>query len=197
MRRRDLLILATLAGCSSPEATYYTLADVPGTPQPGGPPTVEVRRIGLAGYLDRNGIVRADLGVRLDVAQNDVWGAPLGDMMTRTLAEDLTQRLPGSAVFPDTGAISAEADTQVEVDVQRFNAIAGGEVELLAQVAIARHGSREPIVSRAERITEHPAGASTGDLVAALSRALGQLADRIATDLTAVPTPAHRRRGRG
>jgi uncharacterized protein len=189
--RRFLLTglgLAALAGCASPNPNYFTVAVVPGRAQPGGPRTVQIRRIGLAGYLDRNTIVRADTGYQLHIDDNQRWGEPPGDMIARVLAQDLTQRLPGSTIFTEAGAITADADTIVEIDVQRFDLDSSGLVVLAAQVAVERERNHNALAARALRFTDHPSSSATADLVAAMSVALGQLADAVA-DMLRGATP--------
>jgi len=186
--RRGLLGL-TLAGaaaaCASPEPSYYTLAAVPGPAKPGDPASVELRRPGLAGYLDRPEIVRANSAYSLRLAGRERWGEPLGDLVARILAEDLNMRLPGSSVFTSAGSITAEADGTIEMDIQRFDADPSGQVVVLAQVAVSRGQARASATTRIVRLTVRPASASTADLVAAMSTALGQLADAIAAMLRA------------
>jgi len=187
---------AGLAGCTSAEPAYFTLAPVPGTAAPGGPKLVELQRPGLAGYLDRPGIVRADSAYQLRVAGMERWGEPLGDLIARILSEDLNQRLPGSSVFTTAGSISAQPDARVELDVQRFDADASGEVVLLAQVAVSRGRNRAGAATRTVRQTTRPAGPATRDLVAAMSTVLGGLADTVAGmlrgRLAAAPSPSGR-----
>ena len=186
LRRRALLALPlALASCTSAEPTYFTLAPVPGTPQPGGIRLIELRRPGLAGYLDRPEIVRAGANYQLRVAGQERWGEPFGDMVGRILAENLSSRLPGASVFTAAGSITADAEVALELDVQRFDADASGQVILVAQVAVTRGRNRAAATARTVRRTVAPAGPSTSELVAAMSRALGQLADEIAPLLRA------------
>ncbi len=186
LSRRGLLGLA-LAGaataCASPEPAYFTLAAVPGAPRRGGPALIELRRPGLAGYLDRPEIVRSNTAYSLRVTGSERWGEPLGDLCARILAEDLNARLPGSSVFTSAGSITAEADATVEIDIQRFDADPSGQVVLLAQVAVSRGRTRTAAATRVVRLAVPPAGAGTAELVAAMSRALGQLADALAAML--------------
>ncbi len=132
-RRRFILLgpigLLVVGGCgSSPDPVLYTLAAQPGSPQGGGPRAVMLRDVGLARYLDRPQIVRASDGYLLDVSRGDWWGEPLGRMIGRVLVEELAQRLPGSSVFAELGAITADADATVEVNMQSFAADASGQV---------------------------------------------------------------------
>jgi len=198
LSRRGLLgltLAGTAAACTSPEPAYYTLAAVPGVPQRGGPATVELRRPGLAGYLDRPGIVRSNSAYSLLVTGSERWGEPLGDLFARILAEDLNSRLPGSSVFTSAGSITAEADATVETDIQRFDADPSGQVVLLAQVAVSRGLARGSAATRVVRLTVQPASARTADLVAAMSTALGQLADTLAAMLRDAPGSADARSG--
>ena len=178
-----------LAGCTSPEPAYFTLAPVPGAAAPGGPKLVELQRPGLAGYLDRPGIVRADSAVQVKVATAERWAEPLGDLIGRILAEDLNARLPGSSVFTTAGSISAQPDARIELDVQRFDADASGTVVLLAQVAASR-GRGGSAATRTVRLTQVPASPATRDLVAAMSTVLGGLADAVAGMLRGLPAAA-------
>lgn len=182
------LASSSLLGCASPEPTYFTLAALPGTAQPGSRlRTVELRRPGLAGYLDRPEIVRASNQYQLRLASAERWGEPLGDLIGRVLAENLTTRLPGTSVFTSAGSISTDADAAVELDVQRFDLDASGNVVLFAQVAIQRGRGRSPVAARSVRVQTRPGGASTPDLVAAMSAALAQASDQVAALLRGVP----------
>src|SRR5271166_2751803 len=112
MRRRDvgawIGMLAAggpallVAACTSPNPMLYTIAPIQGTPQTGAPKVVRLRTIGLARYLERPQIVRSSEDYRLDVMANEWWGEPLGAMLGRILATELTQRLPGSTVYLDS-----------------------------------------------------------------------------------------------
>jgi uncharacterized lipoprotein YmbA len=184
-RRLVLAVPVLLAACASPEPNYYTLAARPGVHVSGGPKLVELRRIGLAGYLDRPEIVRNSADYRLSIGSRDRWGEPLGNLVARTLAEDLNLRLPGTSVFTSSGSISADPDATLEIDLQRFDANANGQVVLLAQVAVTRAGRHDDAGARAVRLTVVPDSPSTTSLVAAMSQALGQLADQIAPMLLA------------
>ena len=189
--RRGLLGLALAGGvaaCTSPEPAYYTLAAVPGAARSGGPAQVELRRIGLAGYLDRSEIVRASSAYSLRLNGAERWGEPFGDLVARILAEDLNMRLPGTSVFTSAGSITAVADATIEMDIQRFDADASGQAVLLAQVAVSRGQARASAATRVVRLTVQPASRSTTDLVAGMSKGLGQLADAVADMLRTAPS---------
>jgi uncharacterized lipoprotein YmbA len=174
-----LFATGLLTSCASPSPALYTLDVPPGPVRRGGPRVIELRAIGLARYLERSQIVRSSENYRLDVLPNDWWGEPLDAMIGRTLARALTQRLPGSTVFLENGAISAEPDATVQVNVQRLDQAANGAVWLIAQFAVVRHAAD----TRGVTLQVPTRGATAADLVAAMSEAVGQLADRIAAAL--------------
>ncbi len=179
LHRRSLLLLLLAvapAGCTSPNPVLYVLAPLPGEMQSGGPATVELREIGLARYLDRSQIVRSSEGFRLDVLNNEWWGEPLGAMLSRVLVQELTQRLAGSTVFAESGAITSTPAAIVEVNIQRLDADATAAVELIAQVEVRGHTT----VTRNLNLRVPTTTAGTTGFVEAVSQAVAQLADAIA-----------------
>ena len=179
------MLVALLAACASPNPDLYTLAALPGPVAHPPARGIELRRMSLAGYLDRPEIVRSSAAYRLRLAQNERWGEPLGGMLDRVFAEDLVERLPETAVFSEAGAISTTPDLVLEVDVQRFDAETAGMVVLLAQVAVRHADARRAAEARTLRLTAPLAGPATRDQVAAMSRALADLADQVVSLLGA------------
>ena len=206
---RFLVFAALGAGClSSKEPAYYALAPNAGSVAGGGsaPALVELRRPSLAGYLDRADIVTRVEDYRLRVATLERWAEPLGDMVGRVLGQDLANRLPGTQLFVEAGAISAVPEAIVAVEIQTFERNGDGEVSLVAQVVIERPSSAEsaapqPLASAvppglppsvaprpktadgtAKRVSvkAKPKNGSTEALVATMSDLTGQLADQIA-----------------
>ncbi|MEA2741304.1 MAG: uncharacterized protein QOH05_4611 [Acetobacteraceae bacterium] len=176
-RRLALLALLALpAACSSPNPTLYVLAPVPGATHGGAPRVVVLRAIAIAHYLERSQIVHSSEGYRMDVLANEWWGEPLDTMLSRILVQEVNQRLPGTTVYGDSGAISTPSDAAVEINLQRFDLNRDGEVLLVAQIAV--DGKRT--VSRGVTFTVRPADGTTQALVAAMSTATAQLADAVA-----------------
>jgi hypothetical protein len=180
------LVLPALAtACSSVEPALYTLEVRPGPQFPKSPPVVQVRDIGLARYLDRREIVRSSAGYKLGVAGNDWWGEQLGGMLSRVIVLGLSQRLPSSTVYAEGGAITADPNAILAVNIQRLEPDAAGtSVELLAQAAVEFNRPRRT-ANRSFRILK-PIAAPTagaqnvGAQVAATSDAIGELTDGLA-----------------
>ena len=178
-------LLAAQVACSSPNPDLYTIAPVTGATVAGAPKAIELRQIGLARFLERSQIVRSSENYRLDVMANDWWGEPLGAMLSRVLVEELSQRLPQSTVFAETGAVSVTPDATIELNVSRLDENTAGTLVLQAQAAVVK-GRGEP-VTRGFRFEIPPSDSGIGGEVAAISVAVGQLADGIAAMLASQP----------
>ena len=172
-------LLTVIAACSSPSPVLYTIAPVQGPVQPGGPKVIVLQQISTAHYLERSQIVRSSENYRLDVMSNDWWGEPLAAMLSRVLTEELGQRLPQSTVIGETGAVSASPDATVELNVQRLDEDASGNVGLQAQASVSFKGRPGPVLRSFRFVVTPPAADIQGE-VTAISTALGQLADGVA-----------------
>jgi uncharacterized protein len=179
-------LVITLAACSSPDPVLYTVAVDPGRVQAGGPRVVLVQQVAVAHFLERSQIVRSSENYRLDVMSNDWWGEPLAPMMNRVLVEELSQRLPQSTVIADNGAVTARPNATVEVNILRLDEDGSGNLVLQAQAAVRATGQTQPEL-RNFRFVVTPPAPGTGGEVAAISTALGRLADGIAGMLTTLP----------
>jgi len=195
-------LAASMAACgSSPPSAFFALSPMASdarstvaTPPPASAApglavrTIRLRRPSIPSYLDRPEIVRRVVGYRLGVAANERWGGPLDEMIGRTLAQDIEERLPQSSVYVEDGAITADPDATIEVNVQRFEEGDGGDLTLVAEIAVERDGAHQASAARSVRLVAHP-GASTSALVAAMSDLLGRLAQEIAALLARAPSP--------
>ena len=185
-RLAALIFGVTLGACSSPNPALYTIAPITGAEQSGGPKVVLLQQIGLDRYLERSQIVRSSENYRLDVLSNDWWGEPLSAMLSRVLVTELSQRLPRSAVISENGAVSAPADATIELNVQRLDEDASGTLVLQAQAGVTFKGRNAPTL-QGFRITTRLQTSDTPGEVAAVSTAVGQLADGLAAMLLAGP----------
>ena len=168
-------------GCgTSPNTTYYTLAAVSGTLRQASLGTVEVRRPGIAGYLDRTEILAQWDGQRLQLADNACWGEPIAAMIGRVLADDLSERLRGTIVLGASSELSIQAAVVVELVIRKFDLGTDGYVHLNVLASIRRAGETS---TRAVALQTRPVGTDTGAVVAAMSNLLGQLADELANAL--------------
>jgi uncharacterized lipoprotein YmbA len=183
-----VIAAGALAGCGhSPPTRYVTLnatpADAPFvTAQI---PPVQLTAVHIPAELDRPEVVTQQSPNRISVAESERWGAPLAQMMRRTLAQDLVTRLPaGSFVLPDA---PAPPDTRTLV-VTVLDAEADANGTLTLQAAWTLLSGRPARATFSRQTTLKSEIENRGDAAAqaaAMSRALGQLADQIATSIAA------------
>lgn len=181
------LVAMTIAGCGQSVPTrYVTLnavpADAPLTTA--HVPPLQLTAVHIPAVLDRPEVVTQVSSNRLSIDDSDRWGAPLAEMMRRTLAQDLTTRLPAASfVFPDA---PAPPDTRMlVVTVLDYEADASGKLTLQAAwTLLSGHPARATLTQQATLDSEITNGDAAAQ-AAALSRILGQLADRIAASVVA------------
>lgn len=181
-----MLCLLTVAACSSPNPTLYTIAAVPGPEQNAGPKVILLQQMGLERYLERSQIVRSSENYKLEVMANDWWGEPLGAMLSRILVSELEQRLSQSTVISEVGAVSAPPDATIALNVLRLDEDASGNVLLHAQASVSFKGKGGQAL-RSYRFSVPPPSLGTPGEVAAISTAVGRLADGLADMLVAPP----------
>jgi len=188
-RRHRLVVfvtIASLAGCGSPNPVLYTIAPVSGPQHAAAPRVILLQQLGLERYLERSQIVRSSENYKLDVMANDWWGEPLGAMLSRVLVSELEQRLPQSTVISEVGAVSAPADATVALNVLRLDEDASGSVILQAQAGVSFKGKSGQALQSFRFSVPPPSPDMPGE-VAAISAAVGQLADGLASMLVAHP----------
>jgi len=176
------LILLAVVGCGSPDPVLYTIATEAGTVQAGGPRIVLVQGVSVARYLDRSQIVRSSEHYRLDVMSNDWWGEPLSAMLSRVLIEELSQRLPQSSILGESGAVTATPDATIELNFQRLDEDASGNLVLQAQASVSFKKRAGPVLRSFRFVVTPPTPDIQGE-VTAISTAVGQLADGLALAL--------------
>jgi uncharacterized protein len=177
------ICLIMMCSCSSSNPTLYTLSMVPGQVMSGGPAVISIREIAIARYLERPQIVQSQNDNQLDVRANEWWGEPLGAMLSRVLAEELAQRLPQSIVLGENGAINSTPNATVEINVVRLDASAPQTIELVANTLVSFTNSKTRSVPKTVRVQAAAQTPAMASLVAAMSTAVGQLADSLATTL--------------
>ena len=163
-----------LASCaSSPPMRFYTLSGVGGEgASASAQPAIRVARVTLPGEVDRAELVQRIDANRLRLAEEDRWAAPLAEMVRRALTDDLRSRVPAASGEPDT----------LSVDIEEFIADANCSVSLRAAWTLTRAGANQPATHGYEAIRTDASGACTvGAIPEAMSRALAELSNRIAS----------------
>ena len=177
-----LVCAAALAACgSSPPTRYFSLEAVaPAAPAAAsGMAPVQLGAVRVPASLDRPEIVAQDARYELAVRDNDHWGAPLGPMMRRTLAQDLLSRLPaGAFVLPDAPAPAGARGIVVTILDLRANA--DGRLTFEGSWTLTAGETGTAVLTQQVSLSEPMPSAASPEIAGALSRVLGRLADRIA-----------------
>ncbi len=180
-----------LAGCGHGAPTrFFTLdATPPAQPINSAPVApIQLDSVRIPSVLDRPELVTEPSANHLRISDQDHWGAPLGDLIRRTLAQDLVARLPAGAVsMPD--APRHPGVRGLVVDILQLQADPTGHIYLEASWTLISAGGRT-ILTRDVRLTAEGSAtavaANSSDLqAAAMSRLFGELADDIASKLPA------------
>jgi uncharacterized protein len=183
----SLLLALLLAACASAPTQTYTLSAVPPERTAVGSPIrppLEVGEVSIPATIDRDEIVIAAPGDRLNVSANSVWGAPLNQLIRRALSEDLSARLsPGSVLSPGDPA-PPRGLRILTLSIGQFGGDTAGHVVLRASWLLARSGQPPSGTPHRERIEVDASAGTPRAVVPAMSRALGILADRIAATVS-------------
>ncbi|PMS32591.1 hypothetical protein C0Z16_06560 [Paraburkholderia rhynchosiae] len=175
------LAAVLLMGCAhSPPIQYFTLNSVaPATAVTGKVRPLQLTVVHIPPELDRQEVIVGVSGARLIVDNNSRWGAPLADMMRRSLAQDLLQRLPsGAFVLPDAPAPGGTRS--LVVTVLQANTDADKVMTVQASWTMTEGPNAAQRATQFATLTSTVGTADTATQVAALSRLLGRLADLIA-----------------
>ncbi len=185
-------LLLLLGGCASTAPTrFYILTALPSSarlqPLPGDRRdiVIGVGPVELPRYLDRPQIAARMGRHELRFAEFDQWAEPLQDNVTRVLAENLSLLLATDYVVTHPWPRSAALTFQVLVRITRFEGTMGERGVLTAQWQIVDSQKRE----RMRKTSSFTLPVETADyrvLVAALSRALGDLSRDMAVALRAL-----------
>ncbi|WP_175165283.1 PqiC family protein [Paraburkholderia fynbosensis] len=187
-RLRALLAAALIAlavtlvtGCAhSPPTQYFTLnAVAPATTVTGNIRPLQLTAVHIPPELDRQEVVVGLSGTRLLVDNDSRWGAPLADLMRRSLAQDLLQRLPsGAFVLPDSPAPGGTRS--LVVTVLQASTDADKVMTVQASWTLIEGQDAAQKTTRFATLTSAVGAADTATQVATLSRLFGRLADLIA-----------------
>lgn len=196
-----LLVPLLVGGCSyllgvrTEQPKLFVLSTTPADGTHPLPPSFALGfgPVDLPGYLDRRGIVRRIDPNRLEESRTDLWAEPLGAGFKSVLEQNLRLRLPGTPIRTFPWPMASQPDLAVAVEVSRFEPGAGNTVELNARWSVRSPRDGAVVAERDATLTETVSGPGTEDVVAAMSRAAGELSDEIAR---AVADAASRERNR-
>jgi uncharacterized protein len=175
------LFVTVFAGCASTSPSrFYTLSS---TSAPAAMPqanfSVAVGPVSVPAAVDRPQIVVRTGPNQVFIDEFNRWASPLKNDIARVIVENLVSMLGTTqvAIFPQSPA--ANASYRVVIDLLRFDSEPGNAATL---DALWKVSSAKEVLVRQGRTTliEPTQGGDYAALVAAHSRALGQLSAEIA-----------------
>jgi uncharacterized lipoprotein YmbA len=184
-----IVLLLNACGSVSQDA-FYTLSPL-GMPvqtsQANAEYSVSIARVTVPAIVDRPEFVLRQGANRVDVSESHRWSQPLQAEIADALAHKLGEQLPRAQVMVDRSAASQNADYQVTVNVEQFDAIPGKSVMVQALWSVkTKAGS---VVKTAHTAVQEPVNAEGYDpIVAAYSRALERISTDIANAVSALQT---------
>lgn len=171
---------------SDPTRFYVLAATAPDHPPAPGSLVVGLGPITMPGYLQHPMLVTRPDATQLRYADFDRWAEPLPTLFGRALGQDLSALL-GARIAPHPWYRGTPLDVVVRVDVASFESDAAGDARLTACWTVhgspARSASRDECSSIVEVVDER----DTQARVAALSRAVEELAQRLASAIRSCP----------
>jgi len=182
------LCLMLLTGCGVTQPSrYYLLTPVEessaGTVSTVAP-ALGIGPVTFPAYLDRPQIVLRSGGNQLLYAESHRWAEPLKTAFSHTLSENLSIMLATDRTVIHPWSRSVMPDYQVVVNVTRFDADAGGTVNLSAGWKIIRSSDSKVMNQNKAMYTEAAGSTDYPAIVAAQSRAVEQLSRNIATAIS-------------
>lgn len=197
MMRVRLPILGFLAGCvllgcgSSPPTQYYALNEIaPALPLTGAASQVVVRLdpVSIPPELDRLELIHHSAPNRVRIADSQLWAAPLQDQIRRILSDDLAARLPSQLVADPNEPANNEPRRLLSLAIAQFDVDESCAVKLRADWSLRSPGAG---ARRGFEVIQVAGGQLCGDAIAAaMSHALAELADRLASVIAAIPDSA-------
>lgn len=186
MTSRAVCVCALLlvTGCVSRQPDHFYVLDAlpPGV---GGPAAVFDRqitlRVSVPILVDRAEMVlSAQNGVA--VPDHERWAAPLADLMTMTLGQDIERRRPDALVLPRSVEQARLPLVKIAVDVDQVTARLGDQVRIEVHWQVSDTSTGKVSLGR-EVFTSGLHSDSYASVAEGLSACISQLADRLVAEL--------------
>jgi len=176
----SILAASCLVGRGDPTRFYVLTSTVPAPSSAPGSLGIGLGPVAMPGYLRRPMLVTRIDDTRVRYSDFDRWAEPLPALFARALGQDLSALLQAARIVPYPWYSPSALDLVVRVNVTAFEPDARGNARLEACWTI--RDARTGTVRRDDcsSIDEPIAGDDAQLQVAALSRAVGELAQRIA-----------------
>ncbi len=174
-------LLLLLGACASSRPDHFYIL----TPLPQGPASARsvpaaqaALRLSVPSLVDRPEMLLNSAAGGVDVLEHERWAAPLGDLMTQTLARDIELRRADVVVFGPGAYRAKDAALKITVDVVQITVRRAGRASIAAHWRIIDSGSSKEAAG-GDEFSAALGGEDYAAVAQALSECLGQLADRL------------------
>jgi len=169
----------TLADAAAPSASAATVASIPT-----GQTFIEVAPVSVPERLARPQIVVRTDATRVDILEQDRWSAPFNNELRDALASGVANRL-GAVDVTRGGRPANQPVYRIVVELRQLDAVKGGKVDAAFGWTITRSDNSSSAVCRLT-VVEPASGLGVDGVVQGMQRAVGNAADAIAADVTAL-----------
>ena len=186
-----LCLGSLLTACATPPSNFYTLEPQSRPPATANTAIAKKQLIGigplsLPALVERRQIVTRAENNGIQIAEFDLWAAPLKDNVLAVLSKNVATLQPNAIVRAYPWNAFGDVDYRVIVDISRFDTQLGKSANLEASWAIMEE-KNHTIVSNGQANIKQPLNDATYNSAAqALSQLLSKLSQQIALALVQV-----------
>ncbi|HEX3913474.1 MAG TPA: PqiC family protein [Steroidobacteraceae bacterium] len=176
--------VALLAGCVTGRADhFYELQTQPaGSRQSRSQFDRQVTlRVTVASMLDRNEMVLTTRN-GVTVLDHERWAAPLADLITTTLGQDVEARRVDAVVLPKSADKSGIPLIRMAIDIDRLDARLGEPLRMEVHWRVTDASTGRQSLGRDTLVSQRQPQ-SYDEIAAALSECVAQLADRLVSEI--------------
>lgn len=180
--RLSVCVIFILCGCVSRQRDHFYVLDA----QPPGPIPSRSQfdrqvtlQVTVPSLVDRNEMVLGSAG-GVAVLDHERWAAPLADLVTATLGQDIERRHNAVVVLPRSAEHAGIPLTRIKVEIDRVSARLGEPLSIETHWRVSRDG-RETLGRDAFASPQQPQ--NYVEIATALSACVALLADRLAAEL--------------
>jgi uncharacterized lipoprotein YmbA len=185
--RLSLCAVFILCACVSRQRDHFYVLDA----QPAGPTPSRSQfdrqvtiQVTVPSLVDRNEMVLATSG-GVSVLDHERWAAPLADLVTATLGQDIERRRNDVVVLPRSADRAGIPLIRIKVEIDRVAARLGEPLMIETHWRVSRDGRES--VGR-DTFVSPRAPQNYPEVAAALSDCIALLAERMAAEISANPT---------
>jgi len=191
-----LALILFLNGCfgggsQTPATRFYVLNSLYNTEATNPPKPVTVLEdaslgvgpIKLSQVLDRPQITIRTSKNEIKVADLDRWAAPLTEIITNVLVDNLSTLLSTGSILKFPWRMTIPIDYQIVLEITRFDGMPGGNVDIRARWGILGENGQKVYTKKKTILTEPIGGDTISEMVSAQSRLMAKLSVEIAEEV--------------